>query len=67
MLSVDRTIRIFTDHDEAKRVERAEIRSMTREERLGIGAELHAFWVRNYHQDARRLDRTLRIAQRARR
>jgi hypothetical protein len=37
---------------------------MTPEERLAIGAALHAFWVHNYHRDAGRLDRTLRIAQR---
>jgi hypothetical protein len=64
---VDRRVRVFTSHADAKRAERAEVAQMTPEARLRIGAELHAFWVRNYQHDASRLDRTLRLAQRARR
>ena len=60
-------VRLFTDHADAKRVERAEIRRMTPEERLRIGAALHAFWVRHYHRHAPRLDRTLQVIQRPRR
>lgn len=57
-------MRVFTSHEEAKKVERAESRAMTPEQRLRIGAELHAFWVRNYHRDAPRLDRALRVVRR---
>jgi hypothetical protein len=55
---------VFTSHDDAKRVELSEIAAMTPAERLRIGSELHAFWVRNYHPHACRLDRTLQVAQR---
>ena len=61
-----RNVRLFTDHADAKRVEREENRRLTPEARLRIGAELHAFWVRHHHPDASRLDRTLRVVQRAR-
>jgi hypothetical protein len=64
---VDRSLRVFTSHADAKRVERAEVARMTPEDRLRLGAALHAFWVRNYQPDAARLDRTLRITQRAQR
>jgi hypothetical protein len=40
---------------------------MTKEERLKLGAELHAFWARNYFPDVKGLDRTLQIAERPRR
>jgi len=62
---MDRSVRLFTSHEALKKVELAERRRMTPEERLRIGAELHAFWVRNYHKDASRLDRTLRVAERS--
>jgi hypothetical protein len=62
---LDRSLRIFTNHEDAKRAEREEIARMTPAERLRIGADLHAFWVRNYHRNASRLDRTLQIAQRS--
>jgi hypothetical protein len=58
---------VLTTHEEAKTAEREETRRLTPEERLRIGAELHAFWVRNYHRDASRLDRTVQIVQRERR
>jgi hypothetical protein len=57
-------VRIFTSHAEAKSAERKEIARMTPAERLRIGSELHAYWVRNYHRDATRLDRALQIAKR---
>jgi len=64
---VDRSARLFTSHAEAKRFERAEVARMTPEDRLRVGSELHAFWVRNYHRDASRLDRTLQLTQRPQR
>jgi hypothetical protein len=60
----DRSVRVFMSHEEAKAVERAEVRAMTPEQRLRVGADLHAFWVRNYYPNADRLDRTLRVVQR---
>ena len=60
-----RSVRVFESHEQAKQVERAELKRMTPAERLRIGAELHAFWVRNYHPHADRLDRTLRLVERA--
>ena len=38
---------------------------MSKEERLKVGAELHAFWVRNFFPDAVGLDRTVQIVQRS--
>lgn len=62
--TMKRRVCIVTSHDEARRADYKAWAAMTKEERLAIGAELHAFWVRNFHKDARRLDRTLRIVQR---
>jgi hypothetical protein len=42
---VDRTLRVFTSHAEAKRVERSEVLRMTPAERLRVGRELHEFGV----------------------
>lgn len=63
MRSPLRTARLVS-HEEAAAADVALYSSMTREERLALGAELHAYWVRNYHPDATRLDRTVRVAQR---
>jgi hypothetical protein len=59
-------VRVFSSHEEARQADLAERASMTKEERLALGAELHAFWVRNYYSDAPRLDRTVRLVQRPR-
>jgi len=60
-----REVRIFTSHAEARQAELSEWAWMSKEARLAAGAELHAFWARNYHPDAPRLDRTVRVIQRA--
>lgn len=62
--SMTRQAQVFTSHDEAKKAEVAEWAGMTKEQRLLAGAELHAFWVRNYFPNATRLDRTVQVAQR---
>lgn len=62
---MDRSLRVFESHEAAEEAERAELKNLTPEERLRIGAELHAFWVRNYWRDASRLDRTVRIISRS--
>ncbi len=64
---MERTIHVVNSHDEARKADIANWAAMTREERMAVGSELHAFWVRNYHPDADRLDRTLQIVQRPRR
>ena len=64
-MTVTREIRIFQSHAEARDADLAEVARMSREERLALGAELHAFWVRNYFPNATRLDRTVQIVQRA--
>ncbi|HEY4105072.1 MAG TPA: hypothetical protein VGM44_14340 [Polyangiaceae bacterium] len=64
---MDSNLRVVFSHDEAKALDRAEVSRLTREQRLQIGAELHAFWVRNYYRDARGLDRTVRVVQRSER
>ena len=62
-----REVRVFSGHEAAREAERAERAMMSKEQRLAIGAELHAFWVRNYYPDATRLDRIVRVVQRSRR
>ena len=62
-----RSIRIVDSHEDARNEEYRQWAAMSKEERLSAGAELHAFWVRNYYKDAGRLDRTLRIVQRPQR
>lgn len=57
-------VRVFESHEEARRADLREWAEMTPEERLAAGAELHAFWVRNYFPDATGLDRTVRVVQR---
>lgn len=59
-----REIRIVNSHEEARQADYRQWAAMSKEERLASGAELHAFWVRNYYKNADRLDRTLRIVQR---
>jgi hypothetical protein len=60
-----RDVRVFTSHADARAAEIAEWAALAKEERLRIGAELHAFWVRNYFPDAVRLDRTVQIVRRS--
>jgi hypothetical protein len=60
----DMEVRVFASHEEAERAELSERAAMSKEERLLLGRELHAFWVRNYFPDARRLDRTVQVVQR---
>ena len=60
-----RTARVVASHEEARKVDVAEWARMTPEERLRIGSELHAFWVRNYHPHAVRLDRSVQIVRRS--
>jgi hypothetical protein len=57
-------IQVYESHADAKRAELLHWAALTPEERLAIGFELHAFWVRNFFPDASRLDRTVRIAER---
>jgi len=59
-------VRVFSDYGEAEDADFAERAAMTKEERLRLGAQLHAFWARNYFPNARRLDRTVQIARRPR-
>jgi hypothetical protein len=58
-------VRVFAGHEEAEQADLSERAAMTKEERLRLGAQLHAFWVRNYFPNARRLDRTVQVAQRS--
>jgi len=60
----DIEVRVFASHEEADRAELSERAHMSKEERLLLGRKLHAFWVRNYFPDARRLDRTVQVVQR---
>lgn len=60
----DMEVRVFASHEEAERAELIERAGMSKEERLLLGRELHAFWVRNYFPNARRLDRTVQVVQR---
>jgi hypothetical protein len=62
---VNREIRVFSSHDSARSADISEWAAMSKEERLRIGSELHAFWVRNYFPNATRLDRTVQVIQRA--
>ena len=57
-------VRVFSSHEEAKRADLSERAAMSKEERLLLGRELHAFWVRNYFPNATRLDRTVQVIQR---
>ena len=57
-------VRVFDSHEKARAADVAEWSQMTKEDRLRIGAELHAFWVRNYFPNAPRLDRIVRVVQR---
>jgi hypothetical protein len=57
--------RLFNGHAEAHQAEIVEAAAMTKEERLAVAAQLHAFWVRNYYPDATRLDRTVQVVRRA--
>ncbi len=59
-----REVLVFSSHDDARKFERSEWAAMTKEQRVAVGAELHAFWVRNYFPDATRLDRTVQVVQR---
>jgi hypothetical protein len=54
-------VRVFFSHEEARRADLLERASMSMEERLRLGAELHAFWARNHFPNATRLDRTVRV------
>ena len=58
---VQRTVRVFSSHAELEAADLQERREMTPVQRLKLGAELHAFWVRNYFPHATRLDRTVRV------
>ena len=62
----DIEVRVFTSHEDADRADLEERAAMSKEERLLLGRELHAFWVRNYFPDATRLDRTVQVVQRQR-
>jgi hypothetical protein len=59
-----RSARIVSSHAEARKLDVTEWARMSKEERLRLGAELHAFWVRNYHPHAVRLDRTVQVVRR---
>ncbi len=62
---MSREVRVFSSQEEAEKADLEERRRMTPEERLRLGAELHEFWVRNYHPDApRRLERIVRVVRR---
>jgi hypothetical protein len=61
---MQREIRIVS-HEAARDAELAEWATMSKEERLEIGAELHSFWVRNYFPDAVRMERSARMVQRS--
>jgi hypothetical protein len=63
----DGAFQIFSSHAEARAADLEERSKMTKEERLKLGAELHAFWARNYFPDVKGLDRNLQIAERPRR
>jgi len=60
---MERTVRIFESHEAARQADLDEVRRMSMEARLKLGAELHAFWVRNHFPHASRLDRTVQVAQ----
>ena len=62
-----REIRVFSSHRAAHLADLDERAAMTREQRLALGAELHAFWVRNYYPDAIGLDRTVQVVRRTQR
>ena len=64
MCSVDFEVRIYDGHEAALADEIAERAAMSKAERLRVGAELHAFWVRNYFSDVVGLDRTVQVIQR---
>ena len=57
--------RVFSNHEEARTAQITEWARMSKERRLAVGAELHAFWVMNHFPDAVRMDRTVRVARRA--
>ena len=58
-------VQVVTSHEAARQIDLAERAAMTKEERLALGADLHAFWVRNHFPDAARLDRVVQVVQRA--
>ena len=62
--AVKREVRVFASHEQAGCADLSERASMTKEQRLAVGALLHDYWVRNYHQNASRLDRTVRVTRR---
>ena len=64
LYSVDLKVRVYDGHEAAHADDVAERAAMSKEERLRVGAELHAFWVRNYFSDAVGLDRTVQVIQR---
>ena len=58
-------VRVFHGHEEARSADLLERAAMSMEERLRLGAELHAFWARNHFPHATRLDRTVRVVDRS--
>jgi hypothetical protein len=58
-------VRVFFSHEEARSADLLERAAMSMEERLRLGAELHAFWARNYFAHATGLDRTVRVVDRS--
>ena len=57
-------VRVFHSREDARRAELLERAALSKEERLRVGAELHAFWTRNYFPNAKRLDRAVRVVDR---
>jgi hypothetical protein len=61
---MEKTIRVFRDHEEARRFNRAEIQKMSPDERVQLALDLHQWYYQNDPAAAQGLARVYRVVQR---